>query len=535
MQQNDDTPNTQQEVSLNRSADAPETPETDTPTTPSSDTETKPAPEEKEPIVDDTEYLPNAKEDPTLLIRTERKANKPEPDIADTISLFYSTVKGTASVLSQLEAGSLSNPAGAQTWLQTINNAENYMPEVKGSNGSGLAAWREGAQWRQFVEHEGQRLRVRVPKLDTSLTGGMLSGDAAVHRLQQRMSLGTHLQWPLWNSGIWVTFVPPTEAAILELQERINREKILLGRETNGAVFDNYQVYIVDHVMRFAMSHISGMTLKTGPEGMEATLESHMLVSDIPNLMLGVLCSIYPNGYDLSQPCVADITKCIAVHTATVSLSKMYWVDITRLNDTQRKLMVRGKVDSVTSEEVMKYQGEFAEYKGSVLEVRDGINIVLQVPTLATYRDSGRRWVDGIERDTVQVFGTDLTGREREDYMFRQAVLSTLQAYSHWFKHIVIVGLEDNDDQIIEDRESLERVSKTLSADPEVVKKIEDGVRAYNDQATCTIIGIVNYNCPKCGKTQLRPDAPNQIIVPIDVVGTFFTLLSRRLARILQA
>ena len=531
MQQNDDAQNEPQEVNLS----APVTPTaqdvTPTPETP----DTQPADDEQEEndvVVDDTNYRANAKEVPELAIRTERKSTA-VADIINTISLLYTTIKGAGATLSHLQEKSIPNPAGAQRWLQAIQNAEQYSPMVD-ALGTSQTAWREGAQWRQFVEHEGKRLRVGVPKLDTSLTGGVLSGDAAIRRVQQRLSLGTHLQWPLWNSGIWVTFVPPMEEAILELQERINQEKIALGRQTQGAVFDNYQVYIVDHVLRFAMQHISAMTLKSGAEGVETTLEAHMLVSDIPNLMMGILCTIYPNGYDLTQPCTADISKCTAVHAATVSLSKMAWTDQSRLNDSQRRLMARLKADSVTSEEVLKYQSEFAAFKNSVVELRDGISIVFQVPTVATYRDSGRRWVDGIERDTEQVFGTTLTGREREDYMFQQAVLSTLQAYSHWYKHIVVRGSGEEDDQIIEDRDTLERLAKTLSADDNVVRTIDQAVRTFNDEATCTVIGITNYSCPSCGKTQLRPDAPNQVIIPIDVVGTFFTLLSRRLARILQ-
>lgn len=536
MQQNDDAQNEPQEVSLTQPTTGSEVNTQPT----SGDVSAEPQPadtsateDEPEVIVDETVYRANAKEADNLPIRTERKSAA-VVDIINTISLLYTTVQNAGATLSQFKTDSMPNPAGALRWLQAVQNAEQYSPTVD-ALGVSQTAWRDGAVWRQFVEHEGKRLRVGVPKLDTAMTGGLLSGDAAIRRIQQRMSLGTHLQWPLWNSGIWVTFVPPMEEAILELQERINQEKIALGRQTNGAVFDNYQVYIVDHVLRFAMQHISAMTLKAGTEGTEAALEAHMLVSDIPNLMMGVLCSIYPNGYDLTQPCTADISKCTAVHTATVSLSKMAWVDQSRLNDSQRRLMARLKSDSVTSEEVLKYQSEFAAFKNAVADLRDGISVVFQVPTVATYRDSGRRWVDGIESDTQQVFGTTLVGREREEYMFQQAVLSTLQAYSHWYKHIVIRGTGEEDDQIIEDRDTLERLAKTLSADENVVRTIDAAVRAFNDEATCTTIGITNYSCPDCGKTQLRPDAPNQVLIPIDVVGTFFTLLSRRLARILQA
>jgi len=512
------------------SADVPVTPPatpTDAPQPPESET----VDETVEPQIDETRYQPNAKED--LAIRSERPANRRPVDLAQTITLLYTTVRGAAAALSSLENIELPDPANAGKWVSAIQNADQFSPLM--DDHAGFAAWRDNATWRQFVEHEGVRLRVGVPKLADMSNGQTLSGDAAIRRVQQRMSLGTHLQWPLWNSGIWVTFVPPMEEAILELQERIQQEKISLGRATRGAVFDNYQVYIVDHVMRFAYDHISAVTLKPGAEGLETALDNHILVSDIPNLLMGLLCTIYPNGYDFTQPCTADITKCTAIFEGMISLSKMYWADTSRLNESQRRLMARRKTDSVTSEEILKYQSEFAEFEGSTIELRDGINVTLQMPTLATYRDSGRRWVDGIDRDAQEVFGKDLRGREREDYMYRQAVLSTLQAYSHWYKHIVIQGAEGEDDQYIEDRTTLERLAKTLSSDTSVVSKLDEGIKRFNDQATCTIVGIVNFTCPKCNQTQLRPDAPNQVIIPVDVVSTFFTLLSNRLTQILTA
>ena len=95
-------------------------------------------------------------------------------------------------------------------------------------------------------------------------------------------------------------------------------------------------------------------------------------------------------------------------------------------------------------------------------------------------------------------------------------------------------GSPNGDDQVIHDRTTLEVLAKTLSADLSVRSKVEDGVKRFNDHASCTIIGIVNLECPSCPRARLRPAAPTLGIIPIDVVSTFFTLLSNRLDQILM-
>lgn len=484
--------------------------------------------------VDDTVYRANAKVDPNLPLREPLDENKKPSATMQTMSLLYTTPQQAEASISNMREKPSNDPASMIDWLSAVRGSDDFTPMLDADKSSGFAAWREGAEWRQFIEHEGARLRVGTPRLGDAITGNTLSGEAALLRVQSRMAMGTHVQIPLWNSGIWVTIKPPMDDAFLELQERLALEKIDLGRSTRGLVFDNYQVYTMHHVMEFVHRHITATTLKFGQEGMEAALDEAILITDIPNLLLGVLCTMYPHGYELTQPCTADISKCTELFRGLIGLPKIGWVDVTRFSEAQRRHMANRRADSMTMADVSKYQAGFPEQPSAVIKLRGDINIVLEVPNFARYRDSGQRWVDAIDTDTARAFGTELQGKAREDYMLRQAIISSLSAYSHWYKQIVIGGEDGADDQIITDRMTLEATAKTLSADNEVVYTVEDAIKRFNDYASCTIVGIVNFECPKCKQTQLRPDAPNQVIIPIDVVSTFFTLLSKRLEKILM-
>lgn len=515
-----------QEVQVPTPATPPSEPVADTAqTAPAATAEEAPEAADEIPL-DETNYRPNAKED---FAGMTPSTSSVKADIFDTIVLLYTSVRGADAAVAALDDRTVKDPANAAEWMQALRQSDNFTPIQ--DDDAGFAAWREGSTWRQFVEVEGKRLRAGTPGLTGESDGNMLSGEAAIRSLQARMSMGIHVQRPMWNSGFWVTMTPPLEKDILALERRIQMEKISLGRATRGVVFDSYQVYIVDHLIRFAYAHISEISMKYGSEGMTAALNDHLLVSDIPNLLLTLLCAMYPNGYDLSQPCTADISKCNHVARGTIHFTKIDWVDTSMLNDEQRRHMVRRKGESTTKEEVKKYQSLFASFKNNTVELDHGVRVVMKVPTVGVYLDSGRRWVDAIDKDSIDVFGTDLVGQERERYMFDQSVLTTLQSYSHWFSSIVLLGDGDVDDKIIEDQLTLESTAGILSQDANSVTAIESAVRRFSDSSTCTVFGLVNYECPKCKQTQLRPDAPRQVIIPMDIVGTFFTLLSRRLAK----
>lgn len=531
-QENTPTPAEQTEVQTQSEVQVP-TGTTDVPAEPAP----TPAPADAEDTIPDDEEVPedttvyraNAKED--FPARTESKSTV-ALDIANTISLLYTSVRGADASVAALRDRVVKDPANAAQWMAALRASDNFTPIDNPD--AGYAAWREGATWRQFVEHEGKRLRGGVPGISGGSSGHMLSGEAALRAVQTRLSMGQHLQRPMWNSGFWVTMTPPMDKDILALERRIQMEKISLGRETRGVVFDNYQVYIVEHLLRFAYAHISETSMKYGAEGLAAALNEHLLVSDIPNLLLTLLRSMYPNGYDLVQPCTVDIATCNHVAQGLIDFGKLDWVDTSMLNDAQRRHMSRRKGESHTQAEVKTYQAGFATFNDNVIELDGAIRISLSVPTVGKYIDSGRRWVDAIDKDSIDVFGTDLVGQDRERYMYDQAVLTTLQAYSHWFGEIILLGTDGGDDQVITDQTTLEQTAGTLSRNPEIVKDIERGVRRFSDSSTCTVFGLVNYECPKCKRMQLRPDAPGQVIIPMDIVGTFFTLLSNRLRRILS-
>lgn len=502
----------------------PDSEQTEVSMTPSVE-EPTPTPEPEEaPPEDTTVYHANAVEElPCKEPLTEKQLA--DFSIYNSLSVLYSTPRAVLSSIHNTGDKEMADPASAMEWMQASTRSDDIAPVP--DDHANQEAWREGAEWRQYIEQDGQRFRTQRPKLGEA-TGRILSGTAAIRRVQARLSMGAHMRQPMWNSGFWLTIVPPQEATLLNLDRKLQMEKIRLGRESRGAIFDNYRVYVIAELVNTILEHVDDTSIQIDGGNMVDIIKANLAVTDIPALALAFACTIYPDGYGLSQPCTADVSKCQHVAKELIALTKLLWVDRTRLTESQRRLMARKASHKVTVKEIQDYQTTFPSVVSGVIDLPGDMRLRLKVPSFAEYEDSGTRWVQSIEDDLDRVFGTKLVGEDRDRFMFEQANAQVIRNYSHWFAELILDVGEDSE-QVISDRYTLEETAQALSPDERIVDAIEMGVRKYTSEIPVTVIGLVNYACPKCGQFQLRPDTPNKVIIPLDAVSTFFTLQYNRL------
>lgn len=485
-----------------------------------------------DPGPDLREFPPNATVELPLFKDVGEKQKKAITS-ADSINLLFATYRQIAHVTANVKSkGGLPDPESSAEWVLAAASAANFMSPADEEDVT-YAAWQSGRDWAQYLTHGADRVRVGRPKIQES-NAPKLSGQAAIRRVQARMSLGGHAQWPMYNSMFWVTFIPPQEAALLELDRRIQTEKVKLGRQTKGAVFDNDRIYIIKYVMDLILDHVDDTSLEyASEEGKRQAIKDHLLITDIPSMILGFASCIYPNGYPLSQPCTADLSKCNHVNRGIVDLNKLLFVDRKRFTEEQRRFMSKNRQGaSMKLDEVKAMQSRFSVPESATIDLGNQMTMELTAPTYAEYEDSGLRWVDGIVEQTDATFGSVLHGTDRDVYIQQLATVETLRNYSMYFGRIVIDAGEMSE-SVIDSVSTLEELSRTFSADRDIVDLIVGSVNQFVEDATTTVIGIVNYACERCGETQLRPDAKEQIILPLDVVSTFFTLVSNRLQKIL--
>lgn len=406
-----------------------------------------------------------------------------------------------------------------RVWLEAFEMAQRHL--MRG-NVFSEAVERDSSEWRQKVESEGAQLGAGRPRFGGS-GGQVLSGERALMKASSVLGLGSVVQIPLWHTGIWLSLKAPSEASLLELDRRIANEKISLGRYTSGMIFSNTSVYIVSYVVNFVLNHVYDASVK---DISQESLKRLIKVTDIPTLIWGLVCTIYPNGYKYTRPCTTDPSKCQHIVTGKLSLSKLSWTDRASLSAEQRRHMSR-RNDKFTQEELEKYQNAHTRGGKYQITVNDNLSFRLKVPSIAQYEQAGFSWVDNIVKMLEGSLGVSLKGQERDDYISDQGRLTALRQYAHW------VDMIEVGEDTIEDGESVESVLGMLSSDDEIAKPFFEKVGKYIDNSTLSLIAIPKYKCPSCGGEQ-EGDVPqnlNEHLLPLDMCKIFFTLSDQRIFR----
>lgn len=413
-----------------------------------------------------------------------------------------------------------------------------YQPEwaVAIQNGAGTSVLNDGleglmkrnADWAQHVEVEGMKLRAGKPGIAKSAQGNVLIGQQAISRITALTSAGTIVKVPLWHSGIWISIKAPQLSAWVELEKRVALEKVLAGRNTRGLVFSNDSVFMVNHIVDFVLNHVFDSTLQNWTADL---LRKVIRSPDLGFLVTGMALTVFPEGHPYSQPCTKDASVCQHVAEGIINLSKVMWVDRQSLTEKQRKHMLK-RDKSHTLEEIELYQSEWLETKMQTRAINDSLKVVFKVPSLEEQIEMGTAWIGRIEEATESAFGANLRGQQREAYIAEQTEATRIGLYVHWIDKFIIT--DGDDEQIVEDRDTIEEVALTLSGSPDVADTVIKGVGEFINVRTISCIGIPNYECPNCKGWHLTEEGPMKSIIPIDAVATFFTLLQSLLTSRLQ-
>lgn len=386
---------------------------------------------------------------------------------------------------------------------------------------------RETSHWVQAVETEGTRIAAGRPGIGKEAgEGELLTGDRAMFQVMGALGLGSIIQIPLWHSGIWVSIKAPSDSELLLLDQRLGDEKILLGNSTSGLLYSNNSVFLNNHLINFAIDHIYDSTLKDStPENLRKVLRSN----DIPILIWGLACSIYPNGYPHARPCIAEPSKCQHVTETMLYLPRLCWTDKGALTKAQVKHMVNRR-SKHSIETVQAYQDAHQQGEKRVVKLNDSLSIVLKVPNITEYIKSGFEWIEGITEMIDSNFGTSLRGEDRDRRIMAQGNVTTMRQHAHWIDKFLLTE-EGKDPSVIESRETVDRLLSNLSGEEAIRTKVFEEIGKFIDDSTISLIGIPRYKCSSCGKPQgsSEEDGGHRFIIPIDVANLFFTLQRRRI------
>lgn len=454
------------------------------------------------------------------------KDNKEERNLINELSILGGNADEFNFEASKVNDSEKFTSDNERMFLAYLKSAAELYHEMRSFDKTLL---RENSQWEQAIMSDIGPLALSKPNFGKS-NNKNISGEKAILKMSSIMNLGQLMSVPLWHSGLWIKLKAPSDAALLALENRIAEEKVMLGRQTNGFVFSNSSAYIYDYLINLILSCVYDVSyVKQSVDDLKQIIK----ITDIPTLVWGFLCTIYPNGYPIAQPCINNIGKCNHIEHEMVSISKLMWLDKSSLTPAQIKHMTKRDV-KMTEEEIKKYQDELQVGGDKLVSVNDNLSVKLSVPSIQDYISSGYNWVEGIERMVTQSFAVTKQGDERNEYIVAMSKTMALRQYAHWIKEINIYDDPSDPESVmyITDRDTLEESMDTLSKDIELGEVVMKKITEYIDGATMAVVGIPRYLCPVCNEDQGKFLPENRYIIPLDVVKVFFTLQNQRLLKV---
>lgn len=435
--------------------------------------------------------------------------------------------KETREVLQRMPNVKLLDNVESRNWAEDVAEGlelttfgETFVPTLED----------ETADFRHKLEDSGVSLTAQSPKFK-SMQNQTIKGERAVIRVISHLGLGTLFQVPLWHSGIWVTFKPPSDSEIIELNRILVSDKIKFGRYTYGLVFSNLSSYTTDRLVDFAIAHVYDLTAKAEDITVE-NLKQHVSSQDIPSLIWGFACTMYPRGFRYRRACVNDPEKCNYILEETLNLMKLQWTNANALTDWQKTFMAGRQSKTKDLASIQRYKEELTKLKPKKILINEGLDseiaILIKTPTIAEYIESGYRWINDITNTVDRALGLNTTDDERNNFITRHGQASAMRQYTHWVDSIEI------DTNTISDPETIETTLNVLSSDDEVRAQFIKGVVDYINSSTISVIGIPVYDCPQCNKSQdIDHKLPaHKNIIPLDVIQLFFALLGGKMENI---
>lgn len=392
------------------------------------------------------------------------------------------------------------------------------------------------ADWQQGLEFNGTLLYSGKPRHASGSQGRVLHGDQARQQLKARLGLGQPLQFPMYHSGLWLSFQAPLEEHLIDLEYRLGQNRISLGRDTAAALFSAAGVYHLMDITNFALSYVYEANIK---DITLANLKRKLLITDIYLLSAGLAGLIHPQGSPLSRPCTNDLIGCQHIEREIVSIPRMTVVNRRKFTPKQLQHLSR-RADKVTDADLESYIADHQYQKTRLIRLTDTVYAELEVPTVELFEKVGMSWVNNIVERADALLGKDGDNAERDQYMAMQASGQRARKYAHWVKRMILKNSEEinegaltfdpENDFSIENREDIDVNLGDVAADPKSLAAYEEGVSKFIEDTTVAVVGIPRYNCPSCGADQGFDNAhPN--IIAIDSARMFFTLLGLRIAK----
>lgn len=419
-----------------------------------------------------------------------------------------------------------------ENWLEVLNRSQKLFYD---STEHQDALSRPDSVWNNRMLNTAEQ-PLTMQRLRSPGGEGELRAERASLAIRTHIGLGTLVNVPLWNSGIWITLRDPGDKAIQEAVRKQVSERMRVGRSTHAMGFSNFMVYTVETMVELVLSNVTGSTAHT-----DVDLIRNISIHDFSTMVWGMASAIYPNGFEYSRACTSGPEKCTAVLREVLNLNTCLFPDENMLTKEQILHMSNTKKGWAKQEDLERYRDQFTANLGysKPIKAANGqeILLTLQVPTIGEVIDAGYDWIGMISNFVTQALGLDADNDQRQRYQQDIALTTAAGQFTQWVKEISVGG------HVIRDRRTLmDTFYNDISPDNTLFANMQEAIKEFSTKSMASVVGVLNYTCPSCQKPQMvakgddeaDPKQELPLVIAIDPVSTFLELMYRKFLEIRQ-
>lgn len=417
-----------------------------------------------------------------------------------------------------------------EAWVGAITGGAAYVPQ--------------GEMLKDLLEDQDEEFTNRLTNGSEALFSGYpptksqggreLKGEQAVNRVMSSIGAGRRHQTALYSSGFYVTFKPPSESALLELNRILLSDDIKLGRSSYALLMSSLTGVTVERIVQIATEHIYETSVVRSDMPFE-DVPKYVKSQDIHSFIWGFLCARYSDGFNFERACTTSPGKCDAIERAILNLNKLQWPRSKAFKLEMLTHMARRRAGAMTMAQVKAYQNAIDTELTRSFDVKSPstgeINrFHLRDPSMTDFFDNTNAWIQGIETSSIRALGTEANPRARNAFVTSHGQASVMQQYGHWVERIEILNeLDPDNPDVISDRESINTSLASYSSQKDIREGFIKGVKKYITDSTMAIIAIPAYDCPVCkGPQEDKTDVPEfKNLIALDLLQVFFELLSQ--------
>lgn len=163
---------------------------------------------------------------------------------------------------------------------------------------------REGSDWRQGVQINGENLRSQTPHYDKPVNK-IVTGEQALALAYAHMEIGDIFHAGMFNSGFWVSFKPAPDPVWLNINRLLGADVTRICRETYGLLHSTATSLTIATIIDCILPFVYSTTVNPAEMSIN-DIPKYLKASDEMDFIWGFICANYPRGFNIERSCIAD-------------------------------------------------------------------------------------------------------------------------------------------------------------------------------------------------------------------------------------